>query len=385
MRRLMVAPGLVLAAVWGLAGPGPADGQQKGGKQMGVKVEQEDYGKTQDGTPVERWTLTNPDGIKVRVLTYGTIITELHVPDKDGKTADVVLGFDNLEGYLGKHPYFGCTVGRVCNRIAKGRFTLDGKEYKLAVNNGPNHLHGGIKGLDKAVWTARRQMHPDGAGVRFTYTSPDGDEGYPGTLSLQATYVLTVGNELIIDYFATSDKPTPVNLTNHSYFNLAGHDSGNVLDHVLEIFGRRYTPVDENLIPTGELKSVRGTPYDFLKPVRIGERIDQLKGDPGGYDINYVHGGNHKDFQMAARVWEPKSGRVMAVVTNTPGIQFYTANYLDGSIKGKGGVAYKKHQGLCLETQYYPDAVNQPKFPSIIIRPGQAYAQSTVFAFSIKK
>jgi aldose 1-epimerase len=341
------------------------------------------FGKTKDGTAVDLYILTNRRGMKAKVMTYGAILTELYAPDRDGKMADVVLGFSNLKGYLQGHPYFGATVGRVANRIAKGRFTLKGKEYRLKINNGPNALHGGLKGFDKVVWSAKPLKEKNGAGVRFTYRSPDGEESYPGNLTATVTYTLTNKNELKIDYTATTDQDTPVNLTNHSYFNLAGAKSGkDILGHVLMLAADRYTPTDRTLIPTGKIKPVKGTPLDFTKPTAIGARIGKLKGDPGGYDHNMVLRRKGKGLELAARVTEPNSGRVMEMYTTEPGVQFYTGNFLDGKVKGKGGVAYQKHFGFCLEAQHYPDSVNHPEFPSIILKPGKTYRQTTVYKFS---
>lgn len=275
------------------------------------------------------------------------------------------------------HPCFGCSVGRVANRIAKGRFTLDGKTHTLAINNGPNHLHGGLKGFDKVVWTAEPQA---GAAVRFTYTSADGEEGYPGKLDVTVQMALTDKNELTIDYTAVGDKSTPVNLTNHSYFNLAGQ--GDVLNHELVIAADHFTPKDDNSIPTGEIKSVRGTPMDFTQPHAVGSRFNELKERPVGYDHNFVLNGGGKSLAVAARVFEPKSGRVLELFTTEPGVQLYTANYLDGSLTGKRGQVYRQHSGLCLETQHFPDSVNHPEFPSMILRPGHTYRQTTVHKFS---
>jgi aldose 1-epimerase len=335
------------------------------------------FGKLTDGTPVELFTLTNSSGLVAKITNYGTIITELQVPDRAGKNGDVVLGFDNLEQYLKGHPYFGCTVGRVANRIAKGKFTLEGKTYQVAVNNGLNHLHGGLKGFDKMIWKAEPQS---GAAVKFSYTSADGEEAYPGEVSVTVLMTLTDKNELSIDYTATADQPTPVNLTNHSYFNLAGQ--GDVLSHELMIAADHYTPKDENSIPTGEIRAVKGTPMDFTTPHAIGSRFSQLEEKPIGYDHNYVLHGGGKRLGLAARVFEPKTGRVMEVSTTEPGVQLYTSNYLDGSLTGKRGVIYKQHSGFCLETQHFPDSVNQAKFPSTILRPGQTYHQTTVHKFA---
>ena len=340
------------------------------------------FGKTSDGAAVDLYVLTNSKGMTAKVMTYGAILTELDVPDKNGKTADVVLGFDDLKGYLDGHPYFGSNVGRVANRIAKGKFTLDGKEYTLATNNGPNHLHGGKKGFDKVVWKAEIVPSKEEQAVKFTYVSPDGEEGYPGTLTASVTYTLTDANELRIDYTATTDKATPVNLAHHSYFNLAGAGNGDILDHEVTINADKYTPADDTLIPTGKIEPVKGTPLDFTKPTAIGKRIGELKGEPGGYDLNYVlNGGERKEPHLAAKVHDPKSGRIMEVLTTEPGLQFYTGNFLDGKVKGKGGV-YKKHYGFCMEAQHFPDSVNHPEFPSMILKPGQTYAQTTIYKFT---
>ena len=337
------------------------------------------FGQMPDGRQVYQYTLVNTNGMIVKLINYGATVTELHVPDKKGNFADVVLGFDNLEQYLGQHPYFGATVGRVANRIAKGKFTLDGKTYTLATNDGPNHLHGGIKGFNRVLWDSEPIVGPGLAAVKFTYLSPDGEEGYPGNLSVTVVYMLTDQNELKIEYFATTDKPTIVNLTHHGYFNLAG--KGNILGHEIMIAADNYTPVDETLIPTGEIKPVKNTPMDFTKPMTIGSRIDQLKGNPGGYDHNYVLNSGGKNLTLAVRVKEPKSGRVMELYTTEPGIQFYTGNFLDGSIKGKYNTVYKKHAGFCVEADHFPDSANKTNFPSIVLRPGQTYHQLTVHKF----
>jgi aldose 1-epimerase len=344
---------------------------------MAAQARKFSFGKLPDGTVVDLYALTNAKGLLAKVTNYGTIITELHVPDRQGRLGDVVLGFDKFAPYLKEHPFFGATVGRVANRIAQGRFTLDGKTYSLAVNNGPNHLHGGLKGFDKVLWQAEPLA---GAAVRFSYTSPDGEEGYPGTLAVTVTMTVTDANELRVDYAATTDKPTPVNLTNHSFFNLAGAESA--LGHELMIAADHYTPTNSALIPTGEIKPVKGTPLDFTTPQPIGARFAQLHNDPIGYDTNYVLNSGGKGLALAARVCEPGSGRVMEVHTTQPGVQLYTANYLDGSLTGKRGMAYQQHSALCLETQHFPDSVNQPAFPSVILRPGQTYRHTTVYKFS---
>jgi aldose 1-epimerase len=341
-----------------------------------------EFGKTADGTVVEQCVLSNGRGLTAKVITYGAILTELHVPDRDGKTADVVLGFDNLPDYLKGHPMFGATVGRVANRIAKGKFTLDGKEYTLARNGGPNAIHGGKVGFDKRVWKAEPKLTADGSSVRLTYHSPDGEEGYPGNLTATVTYTLTNDNALRLDYTATTDKATPVNLTNHSYFNLAGAGSGDILGHELMLAADNYTPTDATLIPTGAIKPVRGTPLDFTTPALIGARIAQLRKFPGGYDHNYVINGGGKKLTLAARVRDPKSGRVMEMFTTEPGVQLYTMNS-DVKLRGKGAT-YGRHGGFCLEAQHYPDAVNRPEFPPVILRPGETYRQTTVYKFSAR-
>ncbi len=384
MRRYAFPRALVLAALLVFVSATKSTPlQSKDDAKMKASVQKSDFGKLPDGTAVDLYTLTNAKGMKVKITNYGGIITEAHVPDKNGKFADVVLGFDNLKPYVDGHPYFGCITGRVANRIAKGKFQLDGKQYTLATNNGPNHLHGGNKGFDKAVWKAKEIKHDTGVGLQLDHTSPDGDEGYPGNLKVTVTYVLTDENELSITYGATTDKPTPVNLTNHSYFNLAGHGAGTILDHELTLVADRYTPVDDTSIPTGEIKSVEKTPLDFSAPTRIGARIGELKGEPGGYDHNLVIR-ERQEAPFCAYLRDPKSGRAMWMATTEPAVQLYTGNYLDGKLKGKGGAVYHKHTGLCLEAQHYPDAVNHPKFPPIILRPGETYKQETVYAFEAK-
>jgi len=341
-----------------------------------------DFGKTADGTPIAIYTLSN-GRLTAKVMTFGAIITEIHAPDREGHLGDVVLGFESLDRYLAGHPFFGAATGRFANRIAKGQFTLDGKSYQLPVNNGPNTLHGGLKGFDKRVWTAEDASGPAGPAVRMTYLSPDGEEGFPGNLSVAITYTVTDDDALRIDYWAATDKATPINLTNHSYFNLAGPGSGTILDHEVMIDADRYTAVDETYIPTGELPPVKGTPLDFTTPTPVGSRIDQMKGEPGGYDHNYVLKGDGKTPALAARVREPKSGRVLEMFTTEPGVQFYTGNFLDGSAKGKGAV-YAKRTGFCLEAQHFPDSVHQETFPSTILRPGETYTQTTIYKFSAK-
>jgi aldose 1-epimerase len=344
---------------------------------MKPSVQASAFGKLANGTRVDLFTLTNGSGLVAKITNYGAIITEMHVPDRSGKTGDVVLGFDNLEQYLKSHPYFGATVGRVANRIAKGRFTLEGKTYQLAINNGTNHLHGGLKGFDKVVWKAELQP---GASLKFSYTSADGEEGYPGQVAVVVLMTLTEKNELIIEYTATADQPTPVNLTNHSYFNLAG--SGDILNHELMIAADHFTPKDATSIPTGEIKLVKGTPMDFTQPHAIGSRFSQLEEKPVGYDHNFVLNGGGKSLSLAARAFEPRTGRVLEVSTTQPGVQLYTSNCLDGSLTGKRGIVYRQHCAFCLETQHFPDSVNHPNFPSTILRPGHTYHQTTVHKFA---
>lgn len=384
--------GWLLAGLIGVLAPVvlPTQAEEKG--TVGI-TKQKAWGSARDGSDVDAYTLTNANGVKVKLITYGAAITELWVPDAKGKLADVTLGFDDMKGYLSEHnPYFGCIVGRYANRIANAKFTLDGKEYELAANNKPHSLHGGKKGFDKQVWEVEKQAtsaKADAASKRgfaeitFKYTSADGEEGYPGELKTLVTYTLTNTNELRISYEATTDKKTIVNLTNHAYFNLAGHDSGGVLGHEVTIYAKRYTPADETLIPTGKIEPVAETPFDFTAPHKIGERIKKVK---GGYDLNYVIDRKSPgDLVQAARVVEPKSGRVMDVLTTEPGIQFYTGNFLDGKAKGKGGAEYEKYAGFCLEAQKYPDTPNKKEFPSAVLEPGRKYTQTTVYKFLKRK
>ena len=354
------------------------------GARMTVKA----FGTLPTGGSVRAFTMTNARGIEVRVIDYGAIITSIRTPDRTGKVADIALGFDDLAGWLKNGPYFGALAGRYANRIAKGRFTLDGTTYKLAVNNGPNALHGGVKGFDKVLWKASPSADSSGVHVKLQYTSVDGEEGYPGTLQATVTYSLTDSSQLVIDYEATSDKPTPVNLTQHTYFNLAGEGNGDILAHVLTLDADRFTPIDSTFIPTGQLPSVAGTPFDFRTPTAIGARIDQphpqlVNGH--GYDHNFVltRPPGNADLIQAAHVVEPGSGRTLEVSTTEPGVQFYTGNFLDGSVVGKGGHAYPRRSGFCLETQHYPDSPNKPQFPSVILRPGKTYRSRTVFAFGV--
>jgi aldose 1-epimerase len=375
--------GFVVALVAVAACADPAMAQ--GAAAPKARVEKAKYGATQEGTVIDVYTLTNKNGMVAKVITYGALLTELHVPDRNGKLADVALGFPKLEQYMGDHPYFGATIGRVGNRIAKGTFSLNGKTYTLAANNGPNHLHGGLKGFDKRVWKAQPVQVTGGTAVKFTYVSPDGEEGYPGTLTSSVTYTLTDKNELRLDYVANTDQPTPINLTNHTYFNLAGEGVGDIKNHELTLLADKFTPVDNTLIPTGEIAPVKGTVMDFLRPTAIGARIEQVPGPaPVGYDHNYVLSSGGGVLALAATVKEPTTGRIMEVLTTEPGIQFYSGNFLDGTLTGKAGVKYQKHSGFCLETQHFPDSVNHANFPPTILQPDKTYKTTTVYRFSAK-
>nr|WP_246000632.1 aldose epimerase family protein [Pontibacter diazotrophicus] len=350
-----------------------------------MDIRQEPFGTTPEGEEATLYTLTNAQGMQVQITNYGATITSLLTPDREGELGDVVLGFDSLAGYhspeyVKSGPYFGAIVGRYGNRIAQGRFTLNGEEYQLATNNGEHHLHGGDKGFDKVMWEA--EPLPGQNALRLTYVSPDGEEGYPGTLTSTVTYTLTDDNEIRIDYQATTDKATPVNLTNHSYFNLAAGEAEDALEHVVTLNADKYTVVDESLIPTGELRDVEGTVMDFREPQTIGARVNQVEG--GGYDHNYVLNGAEGELTKAATVYEPTSGRVMEVFTTEPGIQFYSGNFLDGTITGSGNQTYKKHYGFALETQHFPDSPNQPDFPSTTLEPGETYESTTVYKFSVR-
>jgi aldose 1-epimerase len=382
-RRELATAAFTLTVLLASAATGWAQPAAPAGK--GARVDKSAFGTTKDGVAIELYTLTNSRGVVAKVMTFGALLTELHVPDRQGTLADVVLGFKSLAPYEGDHPYFGGTIGRVGNRIALGKFRLNGQEYTLATNNGPNHLHGGVKGFDKRVWKAQTVPAADGVAVKFTYVSADMEEGYPGTLTSTVVYTLTNRNELRLDYTATTDKPTILNLTNHSYFNLAGDGKGDILGHELMLMADRFTPVDDTLIPTGEIASVRGTVMDFTRFTPIGARIAQVPGPaPGGYDHNYVlnHGGGV--LALSATVREPSTGRVMDVLTTEPGVQFYTGNFLDGTITGKAGVAYKKHYGFCLETQHFPDSINRPNFPPVVLQPDKTFKSTTVYRFSAK-
>ncbi|MGC1272787.1 MAG: aldose epimerase family protein [Planctomycetaceae bacterium] len=352
-------------------------------------VKSDPFGTLPDGRAVTRYRLDNGNGVSVAIIDYGGIITEVNVPDRDGKTANITLGFDKFDGYLGPDPYFGALVGRYGNRIAKAQFELDGKTYKLAANNGPNHLHGGKVGFNERLWNGspvRFEGQPiqtaDAAGVILKLISPDGEEGYPGELTTHVTYTLNRQNELKIDYIATTTASTPVNLTNHAYWNLAGEGSGTILDHVVTLHCDKYLPVDDTLIPTGELAPVKGTPMDFTSPHKIGERIAATGGDPVGYDHCYVINDSDRQLAPVAKVVDEASGRVMEVFTTEPGIQFYSGNFLDGT-PANGG--YPKHGGFCLEAQKFPNSPNTPSFPSSILKPGETYRQTTMHRFSVAK
>ena len=380
--------GMVLAVLGCVVAAGPAggcrgkqDGQESQAGSAQGNVQKSVFGRTKDGKTVDLYTLTNKNGLVAKIMTYGATLTELHVPDREGQLGNIVLGFNDFAKYEAGHPFFGSTTGRVANRIARGRFRIDGREYRVATNNGPNHLHGGPNGFDKQMWKAEEVRSKDGPAVQFTYRSPDGDQGYPGNLDTTVVYTLTNGNELKIEYTAQTDKPTIVNLTNHSYFNLGGDGNGTILDHELMINADKYTVFDDTQIPTGEIFPVEGTPLDFRRPRPIGERIGQLQ---GGYDHNFVLNGREGRNKLCARVVDPKTGRLMEIHTTEPGVQLYTANGLDGSITGVSGKPYPKHGAFCLETQHYPDSVNHPEFPTVVLRPGQTYRTTTTHKFSAK-
>ena len=363
----------------------PADSSSdstNNGSETEMRVEKSSFGKTKDDKEVNLFTCTNNGGSVMKMIDYGAIMVSLEVPDKDGKLANVTLGFDSVDGYVERHPYFGATVGRYCNRIAAGKFTLDGEEYTLATNNDPNHLHGGELGFDKHMWEAEEIKMDNAVGVKFHRVSPDGEEGYPGNLDVAVEYTLTNDNEVKVDFTATTDKATVLNLTNHNYWNLAGAGSGTVLDHELEIFADFYLAVNDTLIPTGELTNVEETPLDFTTPHKIGERIKLIEADPVGYDHCYsLRNQDSSNLELAARVTEPSSGRVMEIYTTQPGIQLYSGNFLDGS---EGGNGYKQYEAFCLETQHYPDSPNQADFPSTVLKPGETFRQTTVHKFTVK-
>ncbi len=348
---------------------------------LNTMIKKTEFGKV-DSTDVFLYTLTNALGIKVRITNYGGIITSILMPDKNGKEGDIVLGYDSLSHYLANNsPYFGAMVGRYANRIAGGKFSLDGKTYKLAVNNGKNSLHGGIKGFDKVVWDIREINDSTRAILELTYISKSGEEGYPGNLKVKVTYTLDDYNELITLIEAETDQPTPVNLCNHTYFNLSEADT-NILGHILTLNAEKYTEINNELIPTGRQIDVRGTAMDFNNSIRIGERIKRVQ---GGYDHNYVLTKNPGELSLAAQVFDPRTGRQLEILTTQPGIQFYTGNFLDGSIRGKSGKIYQQHYGFCLETQHFPDSPNQPSFPNTILKPGEKYTEKTIYRFTVYK
>ena len=353
---------------------------------MPAQISKGPFGQTADGTPVEIYTLRNRSNVEVRISNYGGILVSWKTPDRNEQMGDIVLGYDDLEGYLKKSPYFGSLVGRYGNRIARGKFTLEGKDYTLVTNNGPNALHGGTKGFDKVVWQARSLESAQGPALELQYTSKDGEEGYPGNLSVTAIYTLAEDNGLRLEYIATTDKATVINLTQHSYFNLACQ--GDILNHVAMITADRFTPVDSTLIPTGELKPVEGTPFDFRKPTAIGLRIDENDGQlkfGNGYDHNFVFNKPAGQLGLMGRVTEPTTGRVLEVSSTEPGMQFYTGNFLDGTIKGKGGRVYQFRNAFCMEPQHFPDSPNHPAFPSVVLKPGEVYKNTIIYKVSTEK
>ncbi len=374
---LAVAPGAGALTPTAVAAPSA---------RSGPTVTSEPWGSTTEG-PVRRWTLTNGHGLRVKILTYGGILQSVEVPDRRGRLTNITLGFDNLADYVAKSPYFGSITGRYANRIALGRFTLDGKRYQLPINNPPNSLHGGTVGFDKRIWATTPFARGGQVGLVMKFTSPDGDQGYPGTLRTTVTYTLTKDNAIRMDYRATTDAPTVVNLTNHAYWNLAGEGSGTMENHRLAIRASRFTPVDPTLIPTGAIDSVRGTPMDFRRSTAIGDRIRDDFGQlviGRGYDHNWVLDRRGAGLQIAARVSEPRSGRELTVLTTEPGLQFYSGNFLDGTLVGTSGRMYRQGDGLALETQHFPDSPNHANFPSTVLRPNQVYRTSTVYQFGVR-
>ena len=351
------------------------------GTDKKMNIETSSFGTTSDGDEVTLYTCTNQNGLVLKMIDYGAIVVAVETPDREGKMANITQGFDSLAGYLQRHPYFGATVGRFCNRIAKGKFTLDGEEYTLATNNGPNHLHGGEQGFDKRMWKGEPIQSDTGVGIKFTYTSPDGEEGYPGNLATTVVYTLTNANELKIEFTATTDKATPVNLTNHNYWNLAGAGVGTIKDHELSLTADKALAVDDSLIPTGEMLDVADTPLDFRESHKIGDKLADTGLDPVGYDHCYALRSQDGSLALAAKVKDPNSGRVMEIHTTQPGIQLYSGNFLDGT-DACGG--FNMHQAFCLETQHYPDSPNQGSFPSSILRPGETFSQTTVHKFSVE-
>jgi len=377
--------GLILLFVFGLAFATPflASTSQK----AAARIDKRAFGKLPDGTAVDIYTLKNTKGLEAQITNYGGVVVSLKTPDRRGRMADIVLGYDDLSGYLAGTSYFGALVGRYANRIAGASFKLNGVEYQLAKNNGPNHLHGGVKGFGQVVWQGREVARPDGVALELTYLSKDTEEGYPGNLTVTVTYVLTNANELRIEYSATTDKDTVINLTHHSYFNLAGAGAGDVLSHEAKINADRFTPVDETLIPTGELKPVKGTPFDFSRATAIGSRINQADEQlvlGKGYDHNFVLNKMAKELSLAANVYEPVSGRALEMWTTEPGMQLYTGNFLD-NVRGKGNKVYVRRGGFCLEAEHFPDSPNKPSFPSTILKPGERYTQTTVYKFMVAR
>lgn len=378
----------ILLAAIALVGCGGASGSSESTKteSKAPQVTKSTFGTMPDGTTIEKFTAENASGAKMSVITFGGILQSIVVPDRDGNLSDVVLGHDNIKGYLEQNPYFGGIIGRYGNRIAKGKFELDGVPYQLATNDGPNHLHGGETGFDKVVWSGVEITEGDRAGVVMTYTSPDGEEGYPGTLAMEVTYLLGNDNSVEINYKASTDKKTVINLTNHSYYNL-GPDKSTILNHELLLEADKFLPVDATLIPTGELRPVSGTPFDFTTMKVIGQDItaenEQLKLG-GGFDHCWVLSDSSEQLKLAAELYEPTSGRVMDVYTTEPAIQFYSGNFLDGTFTGKKGQSYAYRSGLCLETQHYPDSPNQPEFPSVELNPGETYNTTTKMVFKTK-
>ncbi|MCO6477729.1 MAG: galactose mutarotase [Phaeodactylibacter sp.] len=373
----------ILSSAFACKNSGPKQDEEQ---KPTLSIETADFGQTQEG-PAKLYTLKNENGMEVVITNYGGIITRLLAPDKDGEFTDVVLGFDNLEDYQKDHPYFGAIIGRYGNRIAKGKFTIDGQEYTLAANNGPNALHGGPTGFHKRLWEAKETEREGYVGLELSRVSEDMEEGYPGNLSATVRYLLNNDNELLIEYEATADEPTIVNLTNHTYFNLKGAGKEDILGHILMVDADYFTPVDSTLIPTGELRPVEGTPFDFNTPTPIGERInaeDEQLTFGLGYDHNFVLDREGPGLELAATVREPTTGRFLEVLTTEPGLQFYSGNFLDGTNIGKYAVQYDYRSGFCLETQHYPDSPNQPDFPSTVLRPGETYASRTVYRFSVK-
>jgi aldose 1-epimerase len=375
---------LTALAALAIAACSPPRGGEAAGQASGATapaaIEAAPFGRLDD-TPVQLFTLTNKNGLIARISNYGGIVTELHVPDRDGRLGDVVLGFESLDGYVAGHPYFGALVGRVANRIGNAGFTLEGTRYTLAANDAPHHLHGGRRGWDKVVWIARTAETAEGPSIELTYVSKDGEEGYPGTVTAKTVYTLTHDNELKVDMQATTDRTTVVNMAHHNYWNLAGHDSGTILDHVLTLNADRYTP-GTPMVPDGRVAAVAGTPFDFTTAKRIGQDLQAAGGSPTGFDHNFVVNGDADRLRPVARLEDPRSGRVMTVAANQPGVQFYSGNFLDGSHTGKGAT-YVRHAGLCLETQKFPNAVNVPDWQDqVILRPGQLYQHIMVHTFS---